>query len=81
MSPMADLVPFLRGHPPFDALTDRDLAVIDEQAEVREYAPGEEVMDAFRAVTDAVWVVLTGQVELFAVAEPGPADEVLGRGG
>ncbi|GAA2010128.1 cyclic nucleotide-binding domain-containing protein [Nakamurella flavida] len=78
---MADLVPFLRGHPPFDALTDRDLAVIDEQAEVREYAPGEEVMDAFRAVTDAVWVVLTGQVELFAVAEPGPADEVLGRGG
>ena len=81
MWPMDDLVSFLRGHPPFDALTHHNLEVIVEHADIREYGPGEEVMDAFRTVSDAVWVVLTGQVQLFSVPEAGPADEVVGRGG
>jgi len=69
--------------PPFDGLSIADRAVMTRAADVRRYAPGELILDAFAQVSVEVFVVLTGRVDLWhdADALSEAADQHLGRGG
>ncbi|MFW0796279.1 putative nucleotidyltransferase substrate binding domain-containing protein [Gordonia sp. CPCC 205515] len=72
----------LRGHPPFDALTDEQLAGLLERAENHQFESGATIFDGYSTPADAIYAVISGQVELFNIgADQGEADETLGPGG
>ncbi|WP_344422747.1 putative nucleotidyltransferase substrate binding domain-containing protein [Pseudonocardia ailaonensis] len=76
---------FLAAQPPFNALAEPECEKVAAAARVVDYPAATEVLDAFTEAGDDLFVVLTGQVELWT-HEPGPtdpepaADEVIGRG-
>ncbi|MEO5831791.1 MAG: putative nucleotidyltransferase substrate binding domain-containing protein [Nakamurella sp.] len=77
MSPDA-LARFLSHHPPFDALAPAELLTLASTATVRDVAPGATVLDAFAAPSDAMFAVLSGEVELWNTPEAaGLPDETL----
>jgi CBS domain-containing protein len=55
---------FLRAHPPFDALSDGELALLAEAAELLSFAAGETIFAQGTGPQRAVWAVRTGAVEL-----------------
>ncbi|MET3806039.1 CBS domain-containing protein [Nakamurella sp. UYEF19] len=80
---MDDLERFLGGHPPFDALPESDLHWIAAAALITDFTAGQRILDAFAAPSQEMFVVMSGQVELWNSDEAGTreADEVLGPGG
>lgn len=80
---MNELVRVLGGHPPFDALPEAELATLAEAAELVDFASGDVVLDAFTSPARELYVVLSGQVELWNSLEAGVGepDEVLAAGG
>ena len=76
---MNELVRLLGSHPPFDALTESALTAAAEAAELIDCAAGELILDAFTTPSDALYVVLSGQVEVWNSADAGVGepDEVL----
>lgn len=77
-----DLEEFLGATPPFSSLTAAELRSVAAAAKVVDYPAGAEIVDAFVAAGDDVFVVKSGEVELWT-AEGGydePADETLGSG-
>ena len=83
MSAMNELVRLLGSHPPFDALPESGLTAAADAAELRDCAAGELILDAFSTPAEAVYVVLSGQVEVWNSTEAGvdEPDEVLSAGG
>ena len=84
MTDMADdLAEFLRGQPPFDGLDADERGALAATAQQRSYAPGAVVLDAFREPSAEVFVVVSGQVDVWTDADLAgqPADERLGPGG
>ena len=77
------LVDLLRRYPPFDALSDDARASMAHAADIRRFGPGELILDAFTAAVVEVFVVMTGQVDLWDDADRlgETADERLGVGG
>lgn len=78
-----DLAEFLSGHAPFDALPADSLAAISHAARVQRYASGTLILDAFVSPSTEVFVVMTGEVDLWNDADRigEAADERLGSGG
>lgn len=69
---------FLASHPPFDALAPSELRTLAQSATVVDVAPGTTVLDAFAAPSDAMYAVLSGEVELWNTPEgDGIPDETL----
>jgi CBS domain-containing protein len=60
-----ELCGFLAGVRPFDALDPAQLAAIAAAATVRQFAAGELVVDAFTAPPTEIYVVLSGEVDLW----------------
>jgi CBS domain-containing protein len=56
---------FLAGVRPFDALDPAQLAAIAVAATVREFCAGDLVVDAFTATPTEIYVVVTGEVDLW----------------
>jgi CBS domain-containing protein len=56
---------FLAGVRPFDALDPAQLATVAAAASVRHFAAGDLVVDAFTAPPTEIYVVLTGEVDLW----------------
>ena len=77
------LADFLGTTEPFDGLAPTDLTAIAGASTIREYAAGEVVIDAFTERSNDVFVVMSGQVELWTDADAldEPAEERLGPGG
>lgn len=82
MTGMDELARFLGGHPPFDALDEQELQGLAAAAVVSDFAAGDRILDAFLLPSQEMFVVLSGQVELWNSAPvPGEdADEILGSG-
>lgn len=64
-----DLAALLATYRPFDSLNPDDLAAAVAAAQLEEYAPGDLVFDAFAAAPEDVFVVLSGEVELWLDAD------------
>ncbi|MCW0216489.1 MAG: DUF294 nucleotidyltransferase-like domain-containing protein [Pseudonocardia sp.] len=79
---MDGLARFLGANPPFCSLTDAELERIAAAARVRDEPAGTTILDAFTEVGDTLYVVMSGQVELWTTDGPpdDPADETLGTG-
>ena len=77
---MEDLAEFLRRHPPFDALSERERERLAAAAQVDDVEAGTLILDAFAAPSQEAFLVLAGQVELWNTQETGPADETIGPG-
>ncbi len=79
---MDGLARFLAANPPFSSLAEPDLDRIAEAARIVDHPAGAQIMDAFAEAGDDLFVVMTGQVELWTTdGGPGdPADEVVGPG-
>lgn len=60
-----ELSRFLAGIEPFDALSPTQLAAIAAAATVRQFSAGDLVVDAFTAPPTEIYVVLTGEVDLW----------------
>ena len=77
------LVGLLRRQPTFDALSETARAEMARVADIRRFAAGELILDAFSAAVVEVFVVMAGSVDLWD--DPGgfgeAADERLGVGG
>lgn len=74
---------FLGATAPFDGLGTQALHDVAAAATVVDHPAGAEIMDAFAHPGDELFVVLSGQVELWTAEDAwatAPADEVLGRG-
>ena len=73
---------FLGAHPPFDASSEAALETVVDTARIADFAAGEKILDAFTAPANEVFVVLSGQVEVWnsVGAEGAEADEVLTSG-
>lgn len=78
-----DLAALLADYAPFDSLDPEALAKVAESASVLRFGQGELVLDAFSGSTHDVFLVITGQVDVWNHADllTGPADEILGPGG
>ena len=76
------LAHFLGGHPPFDALDARELDKLSTPAVVADFEAAEQILDAFQSPSREMFVVLSGQVELWNSAPSigDEADENLGPG-
>ena len=82
MLPMDDLASFFGKTPPFDALAGAELQALAAAAQIVDVDPDTQIVDAFAAPSTEVFVVLSGQVEMWNNVEgAGPADEVICRGG
>lgn len=83
MTPMNELVRFLGGHPPFDALPEAQLAGLAGAAQLLDVAAGEVILDAFAQPAQELFVVVSGQVELWnsTGTDTGGPDEILSTGG
>jgi CBS domain-containing protein len=77
-----DLAGFLGDHSPFSALDEPELRAVADAAQVVAFPAGAEILDAFENAVDDLFVVQSGQVELWTSAgrfeEPG--DETLSAG-
>ena len=73
---------FLAEHPPFDSLDRYGLVTVAEAAQTARFSSGEVVVDAFTAPLAEVFVVLSGEVDLWNHADRvnEPAEERLGVG-
>ena len=82
MQCVTDLAAFLADHPPFDALTPQAREDLVAAGAVTDHESGEQLLDGFATGSSAVFVILSGQVELWKVdAGPGaPPDEIIGPG-
>ena len=78
---MDELAGFLRRHPPFDALSEKERERLAAAARVEDVEAGTLILDAFAAPSQEAFLVLAGQVELWNTQETGPADESVGPGG
>ncbi|WP_211229549.1 putative nucleotidyltransferase substrate binding domain-containing protein [Nakamurella lactea] len=80
---MSELGTFLGELPPFDSLTPAAREALVAAGRVSDFRPGQRILDGFVTGSDEVFVVLSGEVELWMSEAPAgtPADEVLGRGG
>jgi CBS domain-containing protein len=80
---VSELGSFLCEVPPFDSLSTAAREKLAAAGQVSEFGPGQPVFDGFVANSDEVFVVLSGDVELWHddVAPPVPPDETLTRGG
>jgi CBS domain-containing protein len=76
------LARFLAANPPFCSLSDPELERVAAAARVVDHPAGAEIMDAFAAAGDDLFVVMSGQVELWTSAggPDDPADEIIGPG-
>ena len=76
---MDDLARFLGEHSPFCALEEPELGRIAASARVADYPAGAEILDAFETPVHDLYVVLSGQVELWTTAGryQEPPDETL----
>ena len=83
MTDMNELVHFLGDHPPFDGLPEAELATVADAAELIDFASDAMILDAFETPPEALFVVLSGQVELWNSVDPavGDPDEVVTAGG
>ncbi|WP_018179936.1 putative nucleotidyltransferase substrate binding domain-containing protein [Jongsikchunia kroppenstedtii] len=74
---------FLAEHPPFDAVGDAELDQLARASQVHDFPAGAEIMNAFLRPAQALWVVMSGRVELWntATGSAGGPDEVLDAGG
>ncbi|MGI8817220.1 MAG: putative nucleotidyltransferase substrate binding domain-containing protein [Pseudonocardia sp.] len=79
---MDDLARFLGDHSPFSALDEPELRAVAGAARMVEYPAGAEILDAFETAVDDLFVVLSGQVELWTSTGrlEEPADETLSAG-
>lgn len=79
---MDGLARFLAANPPFCSLSEPELERVATAARVVDYPAGAEIMDAFAEPGDDLFVVMSGQVELWtSVGGPDdPADEIIGPG-
>jgi CBS domain-containing protein len=77
-----DLAEFLATNPPFSSLAEPELQRVAGAAKVVDYDAGQEILDAFETVGDNLFVVRSGQVELWTSpsGDDGPCDETLGEG-
>jgi CBS domain-containing protein len=80
--PVDDLAAFLADHPPFDSLDPEALTLLAAAAQVESYREGQLILDAFADLTDEVFVVVSGTVDLWNNADrtDEEADERLGPG-
>lgn len=76
---MDDLARFLGEHSPFCALEEPELKRVADAARIADYPAGAEILDAFESPLDDLYVVLSGQVELWTTAGryQDPPDETL----
>ncbi|GAB4003415.1 putative nucleotidyltransferase substrate binding domain-containing protein [Nocardioides ultimimeridianus] len=74
---------FLGSHAPFTSAPAEVVRAAAEAAEVRRYARGELVLDAFTEPNDQIWIVVEGRVDVWNDAHglSSAADELLGPGG
>jgi len=81
--PVNPVAEFLAEHPPFDAVGDTELDQLARASQVHDFPAGAEIMNAFVRPSRAIWVVMSGRVELWNTATgtaDGP-DEILEVGG
>ncbi len=76
---MSDLAEFLGANAPFSSLDAVELQRIVASAKVVDHPPGAQIVDAFTTAGDDLFVVWSGEVELW-IDESGSADETLGPG-
>lgn len=81
--PVNPVAEFLAEHPPFDAVGDAELDQLARASQVHDFPAGAEIMNAFIRPAQAIWVVMSGRVELWntATGTAGGPDEVLDVGG
>ncbi len=79
---MDGLARFLAASPPFCSLAEPELERIAGAARVVDRTAGAQIMDAFAEAGDDLFVVMTGQVELWTTigGPDDPADETIGPG-
>ena len=79
---MDGLARFLGANPPFCSLDAPELDAVAAAARVADHPAGAVIMDAFTAAGDDLFVVMSGQVELWTTdgAPDEPADEIVGPG-
>jgi CBS domain-containing protein len=61
---MHDIAEFLRLHPPFDTLDEETLAAVATSAAIEFHAAGAPIIDSAEAISEFVYVVRRGSVEL-----------------
>ncbi|WP_440712570.1 putative nucleotidyltransferase substrate binding domain-containing protein [Gordonia sp. FQ] len=72
-----EIAELLASYQPFDSMSPADIAAAAAVGEILEFAPGEVIVDAFAGVPSDIFVVASGQVNLWYDAErvaEGPAD-------
>ncbi|MFC4948305.1 putative nucleotidyltransferase substrate binding domain-containing protein [Pseudonocardia sp. GCM10023141] len=79
---MDDLEEFLGANPPFSSLGSTELKRVAAAAEVVDHPAGAEIMDAFAAAGDDLFVVMSGEVDIWTAegSYAEPADETVGPG-
>lgn len=77
------LAAFLGGHPPFDSLPEAELERLAAAATLLKVDAGTQIIDAFVEPTHSLYVVVSGEVDLWTTAEltDDRADERLHPGG
>lgn len=77
-----ELAEFLAECPPFDSLARPELETVAQAAVVHQFAEGDLILDAFTTLTNEVFVVVSGAVDLWNNADriTDAADERIGRG-
>jgi CBS domain-containing protein len=76
------LARFLGANPPFCSLSESELESVAAAARVVDHPAGALILDAFTTPGEDLFVVMTGQVELWTTggAQDEPADEIIGPG-
>jgi CBS domain-containing protein len=76
------LARFLGANPPFCSLSESELESVAAAARVVDHPAGALILDAFTTPGEDLFVVMTGQVELWTTggARDEPADEIIGPG-
>lgn len=79
---MDGLARFLGANPPFCSLSESELESVAAAARVVDHPAGALILDAFTTPGEDLFVVMTGQVELWTTggAQDEPADEIIGPG-
>jgi CBS domain-containing protein len=80
---MTQIAEFLVGYPPFDALSDDEVARIASASRIEDHESGAAIMNGFVEQIEELAVVVSGQVELWNTPQrkPDGPDEILGPGG
>ncbi len=80
MIDLPEITAFLTRTPPFDALTPAELGRLAAEATVLELGAGVVVVDGSAALTDEIWVVYRGRVQLWAADDDAEPIETLHPG-